>query len=337
MSWLRSLRDSLAAERTGYAQTAVVLIVVGCALVLDAIAAGPFDEARTFGFAMYQKMLPPHRTGARTVVVEIDNESIRRFGQWPWPRDLLAALLTATQGASAVGFDVLMPDPDRFSPGDLISRLHITAPALRDALLALPQSDEALATALQKQPTVLAMTLDDDRPNAAVNLDPVRQQGDFDVGALVYSDRAVWPLPILAGAAGGVGIVSAPSGLAGEIELVPAAAEVRGTILPGFATELIRVARGSGSIVLKAPYGVPSAISIDALTFRVDPSGEVAIRRSWASDRGRRAPAAGSGSRAAGATWKDRRYRRERDRDWSDHSDSTGRARIQSGDPGGNH
>jgi CHASE2 domain-containing sensor protein len=114
--------------------------------------------------------------------VEIDAESIRRFGQWPWPRDLLADLLTASRGASAIGIDVLMPDADRLSPDNLVRRDRIEVPAVRDALLALPQSDAVLAAALHAQPTVLAMTVDDradDRASKQKRVQPVREQGDF--------------------------------------------------------------------------------------------------------------------------------------------------------------
>jgi hypothetical protein len=92
----------------------------------------------------------------------------------------MAALLNAAQGARAIGVDVLMPDRDRLSPDDLIRRHHIEAPALRDALLALPQPDTVLAAALRAQPTVLAMAVGNrnfHHPNAPVPVDPVRGRG----------------------------------------------------------------------------------------------------------------------------------------------------------------
>jgi signal transduction histidine kinase len=261
-----------------------VLSLAGCLsglFMLDSLGAGPFEAARSWVFDRYQRLWPPDRPEGQTVIVEIDEESIRRFGQWPWPRDLVAALLNAAQGARAIGVDVLMPDPDRLSPDDLIRRHRIEAPALRDALLALPQSDTVLAAALRAQPTVLAMAVvnrDYEVPNAPVPVEPVREQGDFADTALPHNRGAVWPLPILADAASAVGVVTAVLTPFGEVEKLSVATEVRGTALPGFAAELIRVALKAGSIVLKAPSGILSAASIDGLTFPVDRSGNVRPR-----------------------------------------------------------
>ena len=179
---LRSHGEFLASKRSGLAQGVVVCAAIGSLFLLDILGGEPFDATRNSLFDTYQRQWPPDRSMSRTVVVEIDEELIRRFGQWPWPRDLLAALLTDVQGAGSVGIDVLMPDPDRLSPNDIIERDHIEAPALREALLGLPRPDEALATALRAQPTVLAMTVDDresTQVSQLISVSPVRQQGDF--------------------------------------------------------------------------------------------------------------------------------------------------------------
>src|SRR5215217_2270327 len=53
-------------------------------------------------------------------VVAVDDESLQRLGQWPWPRVELAALidkLTAA-GAAAVVLDVLFAEPERASASE---------------------------------------------------------------------------------------------------------------------------------------------------------------------------------------------------------------------------
>src|SRR5262249_34077722 len=40
----------------------------------------------------YQEVSPRERRSAPAVIVAIDEESLSRFGQWPWPRDLVARL-----------------------------------------------------------------------------------------------------------------------------------------------------------------------------------------------------------------------------------------------------
>ncbi len=52
------------------------------------------------------------------VIVEIDESSLLKYGQWPWPRDLIARLLKSIQeaGAASIGIDIIFPEKDRSSP-----------------------------------------------------------------------------------------------------------------------------------------------------------------------------------------------------------------------------
>lgn len=52
-----------------------------------------------------------------TRVIDIDDASMDAFGQWPWPRYRIAALIEAIadKHPAAIGVDVLFPEPDRSS------------------------------------------------------------------------------------------------------------------------------------------------------------------------------------------------------------------------------
>jgi two-component system, cell cycle sensor histidine kinase and response regulator CckA len=57
------------------------------------------------------------RTGS-IVIVDIDDESLDQYGQWPWPRYRLAELLERVQqlGAGSIGLNMVFAEPDRSSP-----------------------------------------------------------------------------------------------------------------------------------------------------------------------------------------------------------------------------
>src|SRR5690242_1761541 len=46
-------------------------------------------------FDAYQKIWPRERQSAPAVIVAIDEASLAKYGQWPWPRSELARLVTA--------------------------------------------------------------------------------------------------------------------------------------------------------------------------------------------------------------------------------------------------
>ncbi len=55
---------------------------------------------------------------ASVVVVDIDEKSLARYGQWPWPRYRLAHLLQriSERGAAGIALDLILAEPDRTSP-----------------------------------------------------------------------------------------------------------------------------------------------------------------------------------------------------------------------------
>src|SRR5512140_3471738 len=82
----------------------VLLAVLGLQLrhfeSIDRIGLSLFDS--------YQRLAPRPYKDAGVKVIDIDDESIRRLGQWPWPRTDIARLTRqlADAGASAIAFDI---------------------------------------------------------------------------------------------------------------------------------------------------------------------------------------------------------------------------------------
>lgn len=95
-----------------------------------------------------------HRAAEGVVVVDLDERSLARFGQWPWPRALVARLLqgVAALGARSVAVDVLFPEPDRPFAGEDPGTLGAAAGDLSGG-------DAALARVLAEGPFVLGYTL----------------------------------------------------------------------------------------------------------------------------------------------------------------------------------
>ncbi|MDB2562707.1 CHASE2 domain-containing protein, partial [Sulfurimonas sp.] len=58
---------------------------------------------------------------SNVIVVDIDEKSLKYFGQWPWPRVVLAKVIHKVNSLhpSAIGIDVLFPEKDRTSPNEI--------------------------------------------------------------------------------------------------------------------------------------------------------------------------------------------------------------------------
>ena len=94
------------------------------------------------------------------VIVDIDEESLAAYGQWPWPRTRIAQLVDAitNAGAAAIAFDIMFPEPDRMSPKEYMATLSGIDAPVRDALLKMPSNDDVLAAAIARSHVVLGHT-----------------------------------------------------------------------------------------------------------------------------------------------------------------------------------
>ena len=115
-------------------------------------------------FDSYQRQRPREYRGDLPVrIVDIDEESLKRLGQWPWPRDLMAQLVDrlGQLRRRRVALDIIFAEPDRFSPANL-ARVWQDRPelaSLRASLPQLPDSDAVLAQSLAHTPSVTAFAL----------------------------------------------------------------------------------------------------------------------------------------------------------------------------------
>jgi adenylate cyclase len=112
--------------------------------------ADPFfiHAIRLIAFDSYQKLAPQSYDPELPVrVVVIDDESLSRLGQWPWPRTLLRDLVLAldADGAAVVAFDVLFAEPDRSSIEEIAKHLPPErASALLEGMAGEPSNDALL-------------------------------------------------------------------------------------------------------------------------------------------------------------------------------------------------
>ena len=73
-------------------------------------------------FDAYQKKKPREYNPDTPVrIVDIDDESIERIGQWPWPRTVMAKLndRLVQAGAYVIAYDVIFSESDRTSPKNI--------------------------------------------------------------------------------------------------------------------------------------------------------------------------------------------------------------------------
>ncbi|MDP6920046.1 MAG: adenylate/guanylate cyclase domain-containing protein [Arenicellales bacterium] len=287
------------------------------ALLLTALVVRVFEpplvtQLRLAVFDQYQVIKPRQQTALPVRLLDIDEESLHRLGQWPWPRDQLARLvdLATEAGAAAVVLDILLSEPDRLSPAE-IARLLPERPeynAAREDLAGRPGYDEVLAAALARSNAVLGFALTQEGSVEAPELKAgLVQAGDAPNPFLLSFARNVAALPVLAANAAGYGVLSLVPDSDGVVRRAPLFVTVGNKVVPTIDAEALRVAQGASTYIIKstnasgeASFGSAGGVvgaRIGALAVPTDRKGRMWIRYARES-----APSVAAWQLLAGAT-----------------------------------
>ena len=129
-----------------------------------------------FMFMLRQKLGENPRPTGKIVIVDIDEKSLAREGQWPWPRNRMGELLRriGTDNPLVIGLDIVFAEPDRTSLKAILPQLRRFG--MQDAVIP-PEAldhDAALGEAIADTPTIVGyyflMEPDDTKPGAALPL-----------------------------------------------------------------------------------------------------------------------------------------------------------------------
>jgi adenylate cyclase len=235
--------------------TAIGLVLLAALAVLVATGDQWNERLQSAWFDTYQMVRPRVLGELPVTVVAIDEKSLARLGQWPWPRTLLAELIGAIleHKPKAVGVDILMAEPDRLSPDQLLARARSQDPVLAERLRATPSNDEVLARAIVGQAVVLGFVEASEPTGRAPPGPPVLVTN---LGAPL-APNATLDMPTLAAATTNIDVLDAAAAGHGALSIgppervvrrIPLVMRIGDRIVPSLAIELLRVALGASGI-----------------------------------------------------------------------------------------
>jgi len=188
-------------------------------------------------------------------ILEIDEKSIEKYGQWPWKRTVIADMIWQLRdaGAGVIILPILFSEEDRLD-GDL-----------------------SLAQALAGNGVVIAQTGTSQTNKNAVPRG-VAKIGD-PLPWLFEWDGMLGPIEILGMNADGVGVISTVPEIDGVVRRLPLLMRVGEEIFPSIAMETIRVATGDPSYQVKTQEGGITAMRVPSYpTIKTDTFGRIWLR-----------------------------------------------------------
>lgn len=278
------------------------LTISSCFLIFTGLGGGEatIRQFNTIVFDTYQRLKPRQWGGNDIVIVDIDETSIRRLGQWPWPRTTIAELTDrlGNLGAAAVVFDIVFSEPDRTSPMLALDSLRragaqIQLPSKLDML----NNDLALAESFKRNLVVSGLVLqgsgvtEPPAPKAGTGL-----SGTFPPHLMKVNVKAIRNLEIFDDAAAGIGQFGFETEIQtdGVVRDVKPLTEANGYYYPSLSFETLRVVQGAGGFNLKSSDasgeysgGQLNLVSarVGALEVPTDANGAMRIYHSAASSK----------------------------------------------------
>ena len=231
--------------------------VIAGALMLRVWDPSPVARLRFLVFDTYQQIRPRAFNPDLPVrIVDIDEESLKRVGQWPWPRTVLAELTLklAANGAAAIGFDMVFPEPDRLSPANA---LHFwpksdALASLRAEVEKLPSNDQVFAEAIGQAPVVLGFIAAPQGTTIPETKAGFAHGGDDPLLFAPYYPGAATSLPELQEKAKGAGSLNWVPDQDQIIRRIPMVVRVGDVLYPSLAADMIRLAQGASTYVVKS-------------------------------------------------------------------------------------
>lgn len=256
---MTNLARNLGATLRRYRRTSIWAAgVLSAALVILAAFSplSPVERLNAMVFDGYQAVKPRQPAGSPVTVIDIDDASIGELGQWPWPRTVLARIITTMtdMGAASIGLDMLLAEPDRTSPVLALQDLRRQGfQVIEPPQGAVLDNDAYLADVLGRSPVIAGLALAE-----TTRTPPPDPKAGFGFGGISPVDYlagyegSVRNLPVLDAAAPGIGLINFPPARDGVVRQIPLIARYGEKLYPALSMESLRIAQGASTFVIRS-------------------------------------------------------------------------------------
>ena len=189
------------------------------------------------------------------ILVDIGEPTLKEWGQWPPRRDVFAELVGRLRQANAgvIAFNVLFAEPDRLGGDNPFASVLDQGVVISQAVSTKGQSPDAVRRGVAK-----------------IGEDPA---------PYIFSWKGgVSPIPVLAQAADGVGVIATTPEVDGVVRRMPMVVRLGTEMYPALPLEIIRVATGDPSYQIKTSDAGIEAVRIPKFpVIKTDANGRIWI------------------------------------------------------------
>jgi CHASE2 domain-containing sensor protein len=205
-------------------------------------------------YDFYQKVF--NRGEVKDVtIVDIDEKSIAKVGQFPWRRDVYSKILKNLNQhePKVIVFDIVFSEEDKQNPKDLLLQLQKESNQLIDVEVA--DTNKVFVDSLKNSKIVLPV-LGEPNDNFVINNSKPKARiiakGENPKNFIYKFKNKIISLEEISNAASGIGSISLIPSIDGVIRNVPVLYNIDNRIWPSLALEAVRVASNQKNLLVKS-------------------------------------------------------------------------------------
>ena len=265
-------------KNSNYITFTVILVI----LIAVKIINPSFVKSISYlSFDVYQKIFSEKKE-TDVVIVDIDEKSLGKFGQFPWNRNVFAKILDELNNSDpkAIGFDIFFTEKDKQSP-DAIIKSYNLIPSDVSELQNLKGPDQVFSEKLKESKSVIAV-LGSNVPSHS-NYDRKAKARFLSKGGdpknFSYSyPHSIGSLEILEKNVKGLGSISFLDQLDGIIRSLPMVVRFDNKLYPTMGLEMVRVGSKQKNIYIELNELGIQRVSARPFKIKTDPNGIIWIK-----------------------------------------------------------
>ena len=239
------------------------LICLGLLLIffitLKVINPSIIQKISFINYDFYQKVFNRGEV-TEVTIIDIDEKSIAKIGQFPWRRDIYSKILynLNQHNPSAIAFDIVFSEQDKQNPKDLLIQLQKETDRLID--VEVPNTNQIFIDSLSKSKVILPILGEANDSYIINNSKPklrVLAKGNDPRDYIYKYKNKITSLEEINEAASGIGSISLIPSIDGIIRKLPVLYNIDNSIWPSIALETVRVATQQKNVLVKTnDYGI---------------------------------------------------------------------------------
>lgn len=237
----------------------------------------------SISFDSYQKIFKYNEKQDDIIIVDIDEPSLAKFGQFPWGRNVFSKILENINkdDPKSVGFDIFFSEKDKQSPEEIIKTYSIEDTYIKNALQSIEGHDEKFQKTLKETKSVLAVF-----GSLVPTKGTYNRKGKARIFAkggnvknYVYNYKySLGSIPILEKNSKGLGSINYITQSDAVVRSLPLIMVFNDKLFPSFGLEMIRIGEKKRSIITNLNDNGIKNISIKPYVFNTDKNSLIWVK-----------------------------------------------------------